>query len=415
MRIAAAFALLVVACVSAEKRHLRVLAEEAGLSMQPPTTEEMEMQEPAATSDARSTCKSAKECGEGKSCCQWNNAEGENTDYGQCGDFCLASFIPAEPSKTPADETAEFLPKETEEKAGGYQAQCWCLSKEAGCHTQKACEATCASTWACSRSVGLPVEPLPSDKGKETGTETTTSRPATELGGAGCWCDNKDPRCQSYDMCSSDACGNSGYACAGQGGGGALEPPSLDGGGVSGGTCTDTAPCSKGLLCCNWDNAAGAASKAGTCGEVCMLSVGEDATADTKENEKEEDEKENEKDNEDKNKNENESTGSCVQCGVGTVQRGDECLGISATCAGLWQGAIAYYRPTDPCQCNSKCGKFGNCCADYAHDHSTTAEGFCVSKNCPDYYEPKWDCQCNSQCQKFGNCCGDVAQCMAVH
>jgi len=109
------------------------------------------------------------------------------------------------------------------------------------------------------------------------------------------------------------------------------------------------------------------------------------------------------------------SAGSCVQCGVGTAQRGGECVGISATCAGLWQGAIAHYRTTDPCQCNSKCGKFGNCCADYAHDHSATAEGFCVSKNCPDYYEPTWDCQCNSLCQKFGNCCGDVAQCMVVH
>jgi len=98
----------------------------------------------------------------------------------------------------------------------------------------------------------------------------------------------------------------------------------------------------------------------------------------------------------------------CVKCGAGTVQKGDQCVGISATCAHLWGDQPAHFVRKHPCQCNSRCGEFGNCCPDYDPQHH---EGFCSRMGCPDYYDRKWHCQCNHRCGEFKNCCDDAKTC----
>jgi hypothetical protein len=160
-----------------------------------------------------------------------------------------------------------------------------------------------------------------------------------------------------------------------------VEVDEVRAGGVSGDTCTDTAPCSTGLTCCNWDNAAGAASKAGTCGEVCTLSVGETSPIVDDE--------------------------ICpVRCGEGTVEKDGVCYGVRNTQGGDTTTCAHYnwptkYTPKNQCQCNDLCKKYNNCCSDHAHEKS------CGNRGHPNHYMPNASCQCNDLCVRYGNCCSD--------
>merc|ERR1712166_1427357 len=111
---------------------------------------------------------------------------------------------------------------------------------------------------------------------------------------------------------------------------------------------------------------------------------------------------------------------ACLKCGVGSVSVGNQCVGVAATCAGLWGDKVAHYRPQDSCQCNDKCKAYGNCCMDhnrvYTYIHGLlqgSKSETCADKGCPQYYNPSWKCQCNGLCTKYGNCCEDSTRCSA--
>ncbi|XP_071106086.1 uridylate-specific endoribonuclease-like [Haliotis cracherodii] len=59
--------------------------------------------------------------------------------------------------------------------------------------------------------------------------------------------------------------------------------------------------------------------------------------------------------------------------------------------------------PTLPCQCNSQCITFGDCCDDY--------QSVCVAATCSGRCNAGVDnskpCQCNSACVSYGDCCPD--------
>jgi len=56
----------------------------------------------------------------------------------------------------------------------------------------------------------------------------------------------------------------------------------------------------------------------------------------------------------------------CIKCGAGTRQIGNTCVGTKMTCHGVYgKGPQTAYNPSLPCQCNSLCSKYGNCCGDY--------------------------------------------------
>ncbi|KAK7078744.1 hypothetical protein SK128_001848 [Halocaridina rubra] len=58
----------------------------------------------------------------------------------------------------------------------------------------------------------------------------------------------------------------------------------------------------------------------------------------------------------------------------------------------------------EPCQCNSVCSNFGDCCSDY----DTVC--FTCQDRCGEAYSPSKPCQCNSECSNFGNCCVDYSE-----
>ena len=95
-----------------------------------------------------------------------------------------------------------------------------------------------------------------------------------------------------------------------------------------------------------------------------------------------------------------------ISCGSGTVQIGNQCV-VGASCQALWKdGEEPHYDPKHPCQCNSLCSVYRNCCLDYM-----LPENSCVSKGCPAHYKQEWQCQCNDLCVQFGNCCKDAHKC----
>merc|ERR1712070_1287266 len=100
-----------------------------------------------------------------------------------------------------------------------------------------------------------------------------------------------------------------------------------------------------------------------------------------------------------------------VKCGAGTIQRGDQCVGVSATCAGMWTGVDrddVVYKRGAPCQCNGLCRRYHNCCPDFMPFWEQKWPGFCASKKFPNHYEATWHCQCNDKCRHYGNCCSDA-------
>lgn len=54
-----------------------------------------------------------------------------------------------------------------------------------------------------------------------------------------------------------------------------------------------------------------------------------------------------------------------------------------------------------PCQCNSACETYGDCCSDYSD--------ICYScqDRCSESYLSSKPCQCNDECSSHGNCCTD--------
>ena len=84
--------------------------------------------------------------------------------------------------------------------------------------------------------------------------------------------------------------------------------------------------------------------------------------------------------------------------------------------------ACGAYKAGQPCQCDSSCTKFGNCCSDYTTTCSsqTAAPGTTstaapatasCAKKCGSYSSSNI-CQCDDLCATYGDCCNDkVALC----
>lgn len=66
------------------------------------------------------------------------------------------------------------------------------------------------------------------------------------------------------------------------------------------------------------------------------------------------------------------------------------------------------YEPSHPCQCNPKCGDYGNCCPD----HTSTCAS-CRGSGCGKYVASR-SCQCNDLCVQFDDCCWDYQSTCAV-
>ncbi|XP_062602694.1 uridylate-specific endoribonuclease-like, partial [Saccostrea cucullata] len=70
------------------------------------------------------------------------------------------------------------------------------------------------------------------------------------------------------------------------------------------------------------------------------------------------------------------------------------------TCSGR---CGAGHDPSKTCQCNTHCGTYGDCCADY---HALCTQQTC-SGRCNAALDNSKPCQCNSACVNFGDCCPD--------
>eukprot|EP00929_Paragymnodinium_shiwhaense_P109318 TRINITY_DN7572_c3_g1_i1.p1 TRINITY_DN7572_c3_g1~~TRINITY_DN7572_c3_g1_i1.p1 ORF type:complete len:469 (+),score=38.13 TRINITY_DN7572_c3_g1_i1:57-1409(+) len=62
------------------------------------------------------------------------------------------------------------------------------------------------------------------------------------------------------------------------------------------------------------------------------------------------------------------------------------------------------YAPLAPCQCNSHCSTYGNCCDDY---ESVCPRFMCSSRGCSDSFQSGQACQCTPECSRHHNCCKD--------
>lgn len=67
-------------------------------------------------------------------------------------------------------------------------------------------------------------------------------------------------------------------------------------------------------------------------------------------------------------------------------------------------GCSNSYVRSDPCQCNSDCTKYGDCCSDYT---SVCTAASCARFGCGSSYDSSRACQCNSKCARYSNCCSD--------
>ncbi|ESP01981.1 hypothetical protein LOTGIDRAFT_230532 [Lottia gigantea] len=59
-----------------------------------------------------------------------------------------------------------------------------------------------------------------------------------------------------------------------------------------------------------------------------------------------------------------------------------------------------------PCQCNSACTNFGDCCSDYDAVCLGQSDSSCAGR-CGSNLDSSKPCQCNSQCKQFNDCCND--------
>ncbi|XP_072044760.1 uridylate-specific endoribonuclease-like isoform X2 [Amphiura filiformis] len=60
---------------------------------------------------------------------------------------------------------------------------------------------------------------------------------------------------------------------------------------------------------------------------------------------------------------------------------------------------------TKPCQCNTACERYEDCCADY--QYTCLGAAFSCYSQCGRAYDPADNCHCNSLCKQYDNCCGD--------
>ncbi|XP_064624374.1 uridylate-specific endoribonuclease C-like [Lineus longissimus] len=87
-------------------------------------------------------------------------------------------------------------------------------------------------------------------------------------------------------------------------------------------------------------------------------------------------------------------------------------IGSTSSCRGKCGSAYASIRP---CQCNTDCAKYSNCCSDYTRicgASTGTSSGPDTTKcwdRCDTNYDQNLPCQCNNLCQKHNNCCPDYA------
>ncbi|MEQ2221059.1 hypothetical protein ILYODFUR_011825 [Ilyodon furcidens] len=61
-----------------------------------------------------------------------------------------------------------------------------------------------------------------------------------------------------------------------------------------------------------------------------------------------------------------------------------------------------------PCQCNTACERYNDCCSDYftqCKDAATSCNG-----RCGENYNSQNPCHCNSLCSQYNNCCNDYTQ-----
>mmetsp|Transcript_90818 Transcript_90818/g.265856 ORF Transcript_90818/g.265856 Transcript_90818/m.265856 type:complete len:301 (-) Transcript_90818:134-1036(-) len=80
------------------------------------------------------------------------------------------------------------------------------------------------------------------------------------------------------------------------------------------------------------------------------------------------------------------------------------------------ENCVAYgcvdYTPSHACQCNARCGHFGNCCPDFRTACASPPDPSVPS--CQLYgcaaFDRTLPCQCDALCQRFGNCCRDAAE-----
>lgn len=84
-------------------------------------------------------------------------------------------------------------------------------------------------------------------------------------------------------------------------------------------------------------------------------------------------------------------------------------------------GCFADYNPSLSCQCNSLCERYNNCCSDFwnlckfgnGNPDPTPAPAppatGCSAYGCFTDYDRSRPCQCNERCGTYGNCCDDFA------
>ncbi|KAJ8032825.1 Proteoglycan 4 [Holothuria leucospilota] len=66
-------------------------------------------------------------------------------------------------------------------------------------------------------------------------------------------------------------------------------------------------------------------------------------------------------------------------------------------------GCVVGHNESRPCQCNTHCHSYNDCCSDYNHTCGT-----CHGIGCGTKYDLKsFLCQCNKECRFHSNCCSD--------
>ncbi|KAL0978380.1 hypothetical protein UPYG_G00169710 [Umbra pygmaea] len=65
--------------------------------------------------------------------------------------------------------------------------------------------------------------------------------------------------------------------------------------------------------------------------------------------------------------------------------------------------------PNKTCQCNTACGRFGDCCSDYETFCKVTTPELSCKGRCDEKFNSQNKCHCNIKCGNYNNCCQDYA------
>jgi len=97
------------------------------------------------------------------------------------------------------------------------------------------------------------------------------------------------------------------------------------------------------------------------------------------------------------------------QCDSNCRGYGNCCSDFETSCSGgdtcAEIGCDTYFDDDLPCQCDYNCQNYGNCCSDF--ETSCSGGDTCAEIGCDAYYDEDLPCQCDYQCQNEGNCCSD--------